>query len=97
MSEGRKAQQAEEAQEPNFEESLSRLEEAVRKLEEGNVPLDESLRIYEEGIDAFRTCRRMLQEAEGKIQKLVETLEGELEEAPFEPPEQGGSEPPGEE
>jgi len=90
MSEDAQEGPAPEDEAKSFEENLQRLDEAVKKLEEGDIPLDESLQIYEEGIEAFRSCRKMLEEAEGKISKLVETLEGELEEEPFEPPEQSG-------
>jgi len=71
-----------------FEQNLKRLEEIVQRLEEGNLALDESLRLYEEGVAAFRQCQRMLAEAELKVRKLVETADGELKEEPFEPPPQ---------
>lgn len=74
------------AEAKSFEQDLERLEEVVARLEEGNLPLDESLRLYEEGIGAYRRCQEMLEQAELKISKLVETLEGELKEEPFEPP-----------
>lgn len=73
------------SQEPSFEENLKRLEEIVSKLEEGNLPLDESLKLYEEGIKAYRSCHQLLQGAETKLTKLVETLQGELKEEPFDP------------
>jgi len=72
----------------SFEQNLQRLEEIVQRLEEGNLALDESLRLYEEGVAAFRQCQKMLSEAELKMRKLVETAEGELKEEPFEPPAQ---------
>jgi len=71
-----------------FEENLARLEEVVRLLEEGNLTLDRSLELYEEGVGAYKRCHRMLQEAEGKIRQLVKSLEGGLEEKAFEPPGQ---------
>ena len=74
--------------EPGFEESLSRLEEAVKLLEEGNLTLDRSMELYEAGIEAYRQCRRMLEQAEGKVRMLVETLEGGLEERELELPPQ---------
>jgi len=69
-----------------FEQSLQRLEQIVSRLEEGNLPLDESLGLYQEGVEAYRRCQDMLQEADLKVRKLVETLEGELREEPLEPP-----------
>jgi exodeoxyribonuclease VII small subunit len=70
----------------SFEDNLRRLEEIVHRLEEGNLALEESLRLYEEGIEAFRNCQKMLDEADLKVRKLVQTAEGELREEPFEPP-----------
>jgi exodeoxyribonuclease VII small subunit len=73
---------------PGFEESLRRLEEIVQALEEGNLELDRSLTLYREGIAAYQRCRRTLDEAELKVKRLVETLEGDLGEEPFELPDQ---------
>jgi exodeoxyribonuclease VII small subunit len=72
----------------SFEGNLEKLEGIVQRLEEGNLPLDESLRLYEEGIGAYQECQKALCEAEVKVRKLVQTLEGELKEEPFEPPPQ---------
>ncbi|MFO8008009.1 MAG: exodeoxyribonuclease VII small subunit [Candidatus Brocadiia bacterium] len=77
--------------ESTFEDSLRKLEQAVEKLEEGNLALEDSLRLYEEGMEAYRRCQEMLQGAELKVRKLVETLEGELKEEPFEPPATPGA------
>ncbi len=71
-----------------FEDNLRRLEDIVHRLEEGNLALDESLRLYEKGIQAFRNCQKMLDEADLKVRKLVQTAEGELREEPFERPAQ---------
>jgi len=77
------------ASEPaSFEGNLERLEQIVRRLEEGDLSLDESLKLYEEGVKAYQQCQKTLAEAEVKVRKLVETLEGELREEPFEPPPQ---------
>lgn len=79
-------------EQPSFEENLTRLEEIVSELERGNLPLDKALRLYEEAVGAYRTCHSLLQQAEGKIVKLVETLEGELREERFEAGEDDGDE-----
>ena len=71
-----------------FEGNLTKLEDVVARLEEGNLTLEESLRLYEEGIAAYRQCQTMLSEAQVKITKLVETIEGELAEEPFGPPQE---------
>ena len=70
---------------PTFEQRLARLEEIVAKLESGNVGLDESLRLYAEGADLLKACRKTLGEAEKKITQLTETAGGDLQEEPFEP------------
>jgi exodeoxyribonuclease VII small subunit len=88
MAEEQDARHSPEEGAPTFEEGLQRLEDIVRRLEEGSLSLDESLRLYEEGIAAFRRCQALLEQAELKVRKLVETLDGDLEEEPFEAPPQ---------
>jgi exodeoxyribonuclease VII small subunit len=80
--------QQQDAAPEGFEADLARLEDIVRRLEEGNMSLDGSLKLYEEGVAAYRRCHKALGEAELKVRKLVETVEGDLEEGPFEPPAQ---------
>ena len=62
--------------EKTFEENLKELEELVRRLEAGNLDLDESLKIYEEAIVLRERCRKFLEESERKVQKLMETAQG---------------------
>lgn len=64
----------------SFEESVERLEEIVRLLENGTATLDESLKIYEEGIALVRICNEKLDHAENKIRVLTEKENGEIEE-----------------
>lgn len=54
----------------SFEDSLSRLDEIVRHLEKGDLPLGESLALYEEGTALIASCSKMLDEAEQKVVKL---------------------------
>jgi len=77
-----------EQQPRTFEENLASLEGIVEKLEEGNLPLEQSLKLYQQGVAAYQQCQQSLREAEVKVSKLVETLEGELKEQPFESPQQ---------
>lgn len=58
--------------EMKFEEAMERLEEIVKKLEMGDLPLDESLKMFEEGISLSRFCNKKLNDAEHKISKLIE-------------------------
>lgn len=56
----------------NFEENLAALETVVEKLERGDLPLDESVRLFEQGVTLSDACKKELEEAEGRIQVLVE-------------------------
>ncbi len=64
---------------PSFEESLRRLEEIVQKLEQGETSLDESLKMYEEGIALSKDCMKRLMQAEVKLKKLGRDMEGHFE------------------
>jgi exodeoxyribonuclease VII small subunit len=66
-----------------FEDSLARLEQIVSALESGNLPLEESLRVFEEGIALARHCARYLDEAERKIEILAKDEAGRLEPRPL--------------
>ncbi len=61
---------------PSFEEALERLEVLVNKLEEGNLPLEESLQLFAEGIQLTRQCSKKLEQAEKQIGILMEDSEG---------------------
>jgi exodeoxyribonuclease VII small subunit len=64
-------------QEPTFEQALGELEQIVQKLERGELPLEESLRLYEEGIRLSRLCHAKLEQAEGRIEVLLKDPRGE--------------------
>jgi len=61
-----------------FEEALAELEGIVQRLEKGELPLEESLKLYEEGIRLSRLCHAKLEEAEGKIELLLKDARGDL-------------------
>ncbi|MBI3111486.1 MAG: exodeoxyribonuclease VII small subunit [Ignavibacteriales bacterium] len=63
----------------SFEQSLKRLEEIVESLEAGNVPLDEAVSLYEEGIQLSKQCAGKLKETELKIKKLTKDISGHFE------------------
>ena len=65
-----------------FEDALQRLEAVVKKLEAGNVPLDEALALYEEGIDLIRFCNERLDAAQLRVDIVRNTAEGSVTE-PF--------------
>lgn len=54
-----------------FEEALERLEEIVRKMETGDLPLEEALKSYEEGVKLIRLCQSKLDEAERRVELLL--------------------------
>ncbi|MCQ2429679.1 MAG: exodeoxyribonuclease VII small subunit [Clostridia bacterium] len=70
-----------------FEEAAARLEEIVRALESGTLPLEESLSLYEEGVRLVRDCSRELNEAEQKVKVLQKTAEGEIHPVDFAAPD----------
>ena len=59
-----------------FEESIARLEQIVRGLEQGNVPLEESLKLFQEGTELVRSCGQLLDEAELQIKKVMTAADG---------------------
>jgi exodeoxyribonuclease VII small subunit len=61
--------------EPAFEEAQRELEEIVHRLESGDAPLDEALRLWQRGEELYRLCRARLDAAEGKIEELATRAE----------------------
>ena len=72
----------------SFEESMQRLEEIVRLLERGDVPLEESLTLFEEGSGLIAQCGKLLDNAEQKVIKLKKGSDGMPIELPFDTEEQ---------
>ena len=67
-----------ETRPPTFEQALQQLEQIVQKLEKGELPLEDSLSLYEEGIRLSRLCHGKLEEAEGKIAMLLKDARGDV-------------------
>ena len=63
---------------PTFEEALKKLEAAVEKLEEGNLPLADALKLFEEGLKASNVCRDRLETAKQRVEVLVAESGGEF-------------------
>ena len=74
---------------PKFEESLQRLEKIVGELEKGDISLDQALELFDEGIKLSGSCRKELEEAEGKVEVLLKR-NGKLQPEAFEPAMQSG-------
>ena len=68
----------------NFEDSLKRLEDIVKQMEQGNVPLAESLRLFEEGTCLVSQCNHLLDDAELKVVRLMKGSDGNPVEMEFE-------------
>lgn len=61
---------------PTFEESMTRLEQIVRAMERGEVPLEESLKLFREGTDLVTYCAKLLDEAELQVKKVTVAPDG---------------------
>jgi len=67
----------------DFESALKSLEDIVVQLEAGDLTLDKSLELFEEGVKISRYCNTKLEEAERKVEILAKSADGTLKEAPF--------------
>lgn len=67
----------------SFEASMERLDQIVKQLENGSVPLSEALRLFQEGTGLVDRCTTLLDQAELEIVKLTKGPDGTLEEVPF--------------
>ena len=66
-----------------FEADLNRLEEIAKRLEDGSVPLEESMKLFQEGTALAASCSELLDKAELEIVKLTKGPDGSIQEAPF--------------
>ena len=66
-----------------FEENMQRLEQIVRAMERGDVALEESLKLFQEGTELVRSCGKLLDEAELQIKKIMTDEQGNPVEVPF--------------
>lgn len=67
-----------------FEESMVRLEQIVRAMERGDVPLEESLRLFQEGTELVRSCGKLLDNAQLQVNKIMTAADGSPVEEVFE-------------
>jgi exodeoxyribonuclease VII small subunit len=70
---------------PDFERSLARLEEVVRRLESPQLSLDEAMKLFEEGVGLSHECQKQLEEAEGRVEILLKKADGKMAAEAFEP------------
>ena len=59
-----------------FEENMQRLEQIVRAMERGDVPLEESLKLFQEGTELVRSCAKLLDDAQLQVQKVMTAADG---------------------
>lgn len=78
-----------ESKELSFEEGIERLERIVRELEQKEVPLEQALNLFRQGIELVQNCNGMLDDAEKQMQILLENPNGELEVRPADFPVEG--------
>jgi exodeoxyribonuclease VII small subunit len=69
---------------PDFETALKKLEEIVKKLENGELSLDSALELFEEGVKLSRFCHSKLEEAERRVEILLKNDSGQMRAVPFE-------------
>ena len=79
------AKKPEPPKKPDFERSLARLEEVVRRLESPQLSLDDAMKLFEEGVQLSRDCQKYLEQAEGKVEILLKKVGGEMAAEPFDP------------
>lgn len=60
----------------SFEESMSRLEQIVRAMEQGDVPLEESLKLFQEGTALVKNCQKLLDDAQLQVKKIMTAPDG---------------------
>lgn len=66
-----------------FEQNMQRLEQIVRAMERGDVALEESLKLFQEGTELVRSCGKLLDEAELQVKKIMTDANGEPVEVDF--------------
>ena len=66
-----------------FEASMTRLEQIVRTMERGEAPLDESLKLFQEGTELVRTCNQLLENAQLQVKKIMTAPDGSPVEEDF--------------
>ena len=70
-------------QKPSFENNMQRLEQIVRAMERGDVPLEESLKLFQEGTELVRSCNQLLENAQLQVKKIVTAPDGTPAEEDF--------------
>ena len=69
--------------EPTFEKAIMELEETVKTLEKGDIPLDDAIKAYTRGMELIGLCNKKLDEAQGRISMYVKDADGNVSESEF--------------
>lgn len=85
------AQTPKPAKPASFEDNLERLNTIVSQMEGSEVPLEQALQLYEEGMKLSFLCQKQLDEAEGRVEILRKRADGKMSAEPFEAAEEGDS------
>lgn len=72
----------------SFDRALEQLETLAERLEEGDIPLEDALSVYERAVALFSHCRKRLDGVEQRLDRLTRDLDDELTTEPIEPPEE---------
>ena len=67
----------------SFEQNMTRLEQIVRAMERGDVPLEESLKLFQEGTELVRSCNKLLEDAQLQVKKIMTAPDGSPVEEEF--------------
>ena len=67
----------------SFEQNMTRLEQIVRAMERGDVPLEESLKLFQEGTELVRSCNKLLEDAQLQVKKIMTAPDGSPVEEDF--------------
>jgi len=67
----------------NFEEQLKALEGVVEKLEQGDLPLEDAVKLFEQGVKLSEACKAELDAAEAKVEILLKKADGQMKKEPF--------------
>ena len=70
-------------QNKSFEQNMARLEQIVRAMERGDVPLEESLKLFQEGTDLVRSCNQLLEQAQLQVKRIMTAPDGSPVEEDF--------------
>lgn len=76
--------------EEQFEEAIKRLQLIVEKMEKGDLPLEEAMESFSEGMRLVQYCQQKLEQAENRVQMLLKDQQGTLSAVPFDPSQAGG-------